>query len=199
MKMRALSLTQPWANMVAQGAKPIETRSWSTPYRGWLLVCATRQAIPGCPGPYGVALAVAALTDCRPMTKADETQARCAVSPGRWAWLLDGIERLGPDQQFPVRGQLGIFAVEVPAAHEEHVRRLIQKARKGKAIDLAQIVGFFDVQCGACGRRFGWHGRLVDRPPCPRCGRLVPKNSAAWTVAEAIHRIVSRTPREDRK
>jgi activating signal cointegrator 1 len=32
--MKALSLTQPWASLVAIGAKQIETRSWSTRYRG---------------------------------------------------------------------------------------------------------------------------------------------------------------------
>lgn len=31
--MKALSLTQPWATLVAIGAKKIETRSWYTPYR----------------------------------------------------------------------------------------------------------------------------------------------------------------------
>ena len=31
--MRALSLWQPWASGIALGAKRIETRSWSTPYR----------------------------------------------------------------------------------------------------------------------------------------------------------------------
>jgi ribosomal protein S27E len=184
MKMRALSLTQPWANMVAERAKPIETRTWSTPYRGWLLVCATRQVIPDCPGPYGMALAVAALTDCRPMTKADEPLALCFAMPGPWAWVLDGIEPLGPDHQFPMRGQLGLFMLEVPPAHEDHVRQLLQKAREGKPIDLAQTIGFFDVQCGRCGRRFGWHGHLADRPPCPGCGRLVPQNSAGWRAVE---------------
>jgi len=36
--MKALTLTQPWAAMVAIGAKRIETRSWSTKYRGPLLI-----------------------------------------------------------------------------------------------------------------------------------------------------------------
>jgi hypothetical protein len=36
--MKALTLTQPWATMVAIGAKAIETRSWSTPHRGWLAI-----------------------------------------------------------------------------------------------------------------------------------------------------------------
>lgn len=36
--MKALTLTQPWATLVAVGAKKIETRGWSTSYRGPLLI-----------------------------------------------------------------------------------------------------------------------------------------------------------------
>lgn len=36
--MKALTLTQPWATLVAIGAKRIETRSWSTPYCGDVLL-----------------------------------------------------------------------------------------------------------------------------------------------------------------
>lgn len=39
--IKALSLTQPWATLVAIGAKKIETRSWQTPYRGRLAMLAT--------------------------------------------------------------------------------------------------------------------------------------------------------------
>jgi activating signal cointegrator 1 len=36
--MKALTLTQPWASLVALGKKRIETRSWETLYRGPLLI-----------------------------------------------------------------------------------------------------------------------------------------------------------------
>jgi activating signal cointegrator 1 len=36
--MKALTLTQPWATLVAIGAKRIETRSWGTTYRGPLAI-----------------------------------------------------------------------------------------------------------------------------------------------------------------
>jgi len=36
--MKALSLTQPWASLIAIGAKRIETRSWETRYRGRLAI-----------------------------------------------------------------------------------------------------------------------------------------------------------------
>src|ERR1700738_5139808 len=40
--MIALTLTQPWATLVAIGAKRIETRSWRTPYRGSLAIHAAK-------------------------------------------------------------------------------------------------------------------------------------------------------------
>ena|SRR3990167_3098615 len=41
--MKALSLTQPWATLVAIGAKKYETRSWSTKYRGPLYIHAAKR------------------------------------------------------------------------------------------------------------------------------------------------------------
>ena len=41
LQLRALSLTQPWASLVALGAKRIETRSWATAYRGPLAIHAS--------------------------------------------------------------------------------------------------------------------------------------------------------------
>lgn len=40
--MKALTLTQPWATLVAIGAKRIETRSWRTKYRGELAIHAAK-------------------------------------------------------------------------------------------------------------------------------------------------------------
>lgn len=87
--MRALSLTQPWATLVAQGAKRIETRSFQTTYRGQLAIHASkgfpRDAIelaltepfrPTLHGlgyeqladlPLGSILAVATVADCVPI------------------------------------------------------------------------------------------------------------------------------------
>lgn len=36
--MKALTITQPWASLIAMGAKQIETRGWSTRYRGPLAI-----------------------------------------------------------------------------------------------------------------------------------------------------------------
>lgn len=40
--MKVLTLTQPWATLVAIGAKRIETRSWRTDYRGPLAIHAAK-------------------------------------------------------------------------------------------------------------------------------------------------------------
>jgi activating signal cointegrator 1 len=40
--MKTLTLTQPWATLVAIGAKQIETRSWKTSYRGPLAIHAAK-------------------------------------------------------------------------------------------------------------------------------------------------------------
>lgn len=47
--LKALTLTQPWASLMAIGAKTLETRSWGTTYRGPLAIHAGRtyQAIGG--------------------------------------------------------------------------------------------------------------------------------------------------------
>ncbi len=103
--MKAISLKQPWANLIAAGKKTIETRKWSTKYRGPLLIVSSlRPNIP----PVGCAIAVAELVDCRPMTKADERAACCPTYPGAYAWVLSRIRRVTP---VPVKGRLGLYDV----------------------------------------------------------------------------------------
>jgi hypothetical protein len=40
---KVISLTQPWATLMAVGVKEIETRGWRTSHRGWLGIHATRE------------------------------------------------------------------------------------------------------------------------------------------------------------
>lgn len=104
--MKAISIRQPWANLIAQGKKTIETRTWSTPYRGPLLIISSKMpAIE----PAGKALCVADLVNCRRMTAADEDAALCNVYPGAVAWVLANVRPIEP---FPVKGQLGLYEVE---------------------------------------------------------------------------------------
>ncbi len=45
--MKALSLLQPWATLVACGAKKVETRSWKTNYRGEIAIHASKGYLSG--------------------------------------------------------------------------------------------------------------------------------------------------------
>lgn len=105
--IRGLSLHQPWATNVRDGLKTIETRMWSTHYRGTLLICSTQK--PYVPShAHGVALCIADLVDCRPMTEADEPEALCEWEPGRIAWLLGAVFPIVP---IAVRGRQGLWRV----------------------------------------------------------------------------------------
>lgn len=46
MSTKILTLTQPWATLVAIGAKRVETRSWRTSYRGPLIIHAAKTYKP---------------------------------------------------------------------------------------------------------------------------------------------------------
>lgn len=111
--MKALSLLQPWASLVASGKKTIETRVWNTKYRGPLLICAAKgfdKKFPDEGQPRGVALCIVDVVDCRLMTSADEAGACCEVYPNAKAWVLENLRVL--EQPFPVKGMLNIFETD---------------------------------------------------------------------------------------
>lgn len=118
-KMKAISLKQPWASFIAMGKKTIETRMWKTNYRGKLLIVSSKTMDKNYPYPsflsiglpFGQALAIARLIDCRPMRKEDEELAMYSCEPGRYAWILKDIRKI--EKPFPVKGQLGIYEVEM--------------------------------------------------------------------------------------
>jgi activating signal cointegrator 1 len=75
--MKGLSLTQPWASLVAIGAKSIETRSWATAYRGPIAIHAAKAMPRACRAfayadPAGQVLTAAGIRlggDCRNLPK----------------------------------------------------------------------------------------------------------------------------------
>ena len=149
--MKALSIWQPWADLISMGYKTIETRTWPTRYRGALLICAARktgwevqeaieqyQQYPGLygydellPSEYeprlGVAVATCTLADCRPMIDSDRKAALYQLEGGsvwgRYAWVLEDVEPISP---FPIRGKQGLFDVEIPikTPHFDHIYRV---------------------------------------------------------------------------
>lgn len=115
--MKALSIRQPWASLIASGRKTIELRTWTTKYRGPLVVCAgsARSAtvdgkrvrvVEGDATPLGVVLCVVDLVDVRASTDADAEHAFCQPMPAEFAWVLENAR---PVQALAVSGKLGLF------------------------------------------------------------------------------------------
>lgn len=104
----ALSLKQPWANLIRDGRKTIETRTWSTPFRGDLLLCASKQPPIA---PWGCAICLVEVIDCRPMRRQDWAAACIAPYAPAYGWHLANVRPVPP---IPVRGTLKIFTVELP-------------------------------------------------------------------------------------
>jgi len=104
--MKAISIREPWASMIRNGQKTIETRTWNTNYRGKLLLCASMRPKSDISGK---AFAVADLVDVRPMIKADEKKACCEIYDRAKSWILENVTPIEP---FPLKGQLGLFDVD---------------------------------------------------------------------------------------
>lgn len=105
---KAISLKQPWANLVARGKKTIETRKWSTNYRGDLIICSSQKPKIE---PWGKALCIVELYDVRPMTKKDEKEACVKIYKGAYAWMLRNVRQINPP--VPVKGSLGIYNLKL--------------------------------------------------------------------------------------
>jgi hypothetical protein len=125
--MKALSIWQPWASLIADGLKQFETLGWATQYRGPLLICSSRRLfrLDDLPGqvcefangralPLGMAVCVADLVWVGPTEKvrpivSDREAALGDFSPGRFAWDLRNVRRF--KEPWPVREQQGLFGV----------------------------------------------------------------------------------------
>lgn len=149
--MKALTLWQPWATLIAIGAKCIETRSWLTHYRGPLAIHAAktfwgedrrRCFLP----PFSTVLAAHDLTpdtllvgkivclaslDQYIETRAvdlteigENEQAFGDFSWGRFAWFLAHIQPLA--SPIPARGARRLWPVEWSEACAVH-RELMMK------------------------------------------------------------------------
>ena len=105
--MKALSIKQPWANLIAAGKKTIERRTWTTSYRGPLLIISSKRPPIE---PAGYAVAIVDLVDCRPMTPDDEKAACCPIYENAVAWVLCNVCVIEP---FPVKGQRGISNIDI--------------------------------------------------------------------------------------
>ncbi|EHQ88261.1 ASCH domain-containing protein [Desulfosporosinus youngiae] len=138
--MKAISLMQPWASLVAIGTKKIETRSWSTEYRGQLAIHSSKgfkkylrqlcceepfKTVLNKAGlsldnlPLGRVVATCKLVDCIEMTPEFIDRVKSAkgheydfgeYAVGRYAWILEDIKAL--DNPVPAKGKLSIWKWE---------------------------------------------------------------------------------------
>jgi hypothetical protein len=106
LRMKALSIKQPFARLIETGIKTVECRSWQTKYRGKLIICASRNPLfPGLSS--GVTICTINLIDCRPFFDADIESACLEFLPiDHFAWVLRNPE---PVKRIEIKGQLGIF------------------------------------------------------------------------------------------
>ena len=127
--MKVLSLMEPWATLIKENKKTIETRSWKTSYRGELYIHASLKKInkndehiiellkliPNVPMAYGNIICKCKLVDCIYMDeefleqmKNNKCELLCGeYSLGRYAWILEYIEVL--DKSIPAKGHLNIW------------------------------------------------------------------------------------------
>jgi len=102
--MKALTIRQPWAGLIAQGKKTVEVRSWATKYRGPLLITASAKGPPRLPT--GCTICIVDLLDCRPITVADLPHALCDACEADFAWVLANPRQVA---RLPVRGKLSTW------------------------------------------------------------------------------------------
>ena len=127
--MKVISIIEPYATLIKNGTKKIETRSWKTDYRGKIYIHASSTRIPKeyrnnkdvanlvdfNKLNFGNIICSCDLVDCVLMTeefieeiKKNNIEYICGFyEKGRYAWILDNIKVL--DKPIPAKGHLGIW------------------------------------------------------------------------------------------
>jgi len=127
--VRAISLWQPWASAIALGNKSIETRHWTTKYRGPLVIHAARRwgpderyfasvehALGRLPKrlPLGAYVAVADLVDVKTteellLTVGPIEKIYGNYEEGRFGWVLQNVRPLA--EPVPGKGKQGFWSL----------------------------------------------------------------------------------------
>lgn len=128
--MKAITIKQPFASLIAAGLKEYEFRTWKTAYRGGLLIHAgktiDKEAMKkferlGLSYPLGCIIAKASLTDCVKVTddvRAELRRKNALVYSGttenlQWdgyGFKLENIQRMEP---VPASGMLGLWEYDL--------------------------------------------------------------------------------------
>lgn len=114
--MKALTVCQPYAELIARGEKPIENRTWPTSFRGRLFIHAGKSrawmddddlvAYPNMA--FGALVATARLVDCVRVTALPPELLDNEHANGPWCWVLRDVNRIEP---IPFRGAQGLWDV----------------------------------------------------------------------------------------
>ena len=132
-KLKVLTLRQPWATLVSEGIKRYEFRSWKTKYRGKVLIHAGAGIDKEDMKKYKNVnlefsskkiLAVVEIEDCLEL---DEELNNKIISENNiaygnkvrtgYAWKLNNIKKINYDKE--VNGQLGLWNIDI---NEENIK-----------------------------------------------------------------------------
>lgn len=106
--MKALSIHPVYAMCIVTGQKTVECRSWTTNYRGDILICSTAKKEKGTIP--GHALGVVTLEDIVPFQRKHLKGAMMNnFSPEDYAWILTNPRVIKP---FPVKGKQSLWTCE---------------------------------------------------------------------------------------
>ena len=104
--MKVLTIKEPWASMILEGKKTIETRTWKTQHRGLIFLHASKNPkskISGC------IFAIARILKVEPMIKRHEKKALCEVYPNAYSWFLTDVR---PIKLIKCKGKLGLWNLD---------------------------------------------------------------------------------------
>jgi len=120
--MKALSLKQPWAELILQGKKKIEIRKWNTKFRGRFLIHASRNSDKKAMKefgfnddlPLGFIVGEAELIEVKKYKdkkefEKDKNLHLATLDWGSYGFVLKNVERVNP---IPAKGMLGFWEFE---------------------------------------------------------------------------------------
>ena len=134
--MKAITIKQPFASLIAAGLKEYEFRTWKTGYRGEVLIHAgksvdqeamARFADDDLEYPLGCVIARAVLTDCvrvdeamRHMLREKDRRVYAGITEApEWTGYGFKLERVEPIPTVYISGKLGLweYGEELPSVH----------------------------------------------------------------------------------
>jgi hypothetical protein len=114
--MKALSIRQPWAWLIAAGYKDIENRTWRTKFRGRIYIHASKDYDPSfSPSKFDIALPTSLA--CGAIIGEVDIVDCVSHSKSKWFFGPHGLILSNPvlyDTPIPCRGQLRFFEPTLP-------------------------------------------------------------------------------------